>query len=390
MSHLSYILDNNFSKDNFLMLTVPLFLLSFVIAPSYSIVHAIFYCLILPCSLVYYKDFYVKELYQKYKWIFGFLLYFSISSLWSVDFELKQFFREMKGVACVFIGVCYLDLVMRKISTEKLLNILKICSIITSIVISLNLIVFYSYNSINVRMEGYFASGQEIKSGWLLGSVIIFMLSYVVNNKTKYINFYALLALPLVIFMVLTQSRGPILALCVALLVFLYQNKNYKSILAFLSVAIIYSLYLYFVSHGSRGSSYRLDIWTHFMNQILAKPIIGYGILTDTSFETNAIVGQSLFKHTHNVFIACLFHGGIIGGILFFKLIFDAFIVFKNNVNNHLVSTLFIILIFSLACFLTDGTLPIKSPKPEWLNFWTPIILISYLNYYYKSGIKDY
>jgi len=363
-------------RESLLYFSVTLFLLSFILSPSYSIIHGIFYILVIPVTLSHYDDISLKDIFNKYKWILLFLIYYSLSSLWSEDYTNKFFFREIKSALSVGLGCIFLDLIYKNLSKEKLFNILFCCSIFTSIIIVINLSVFYYNHPITIRMAGFFASGQEIKAAWLLGPVVLFLLHCYLQKNFEYNNLSGICALPLIMFIIMTQSRGPILALFVTFLLLLFQNKNYKMLFSFVFALALFLIYFCLIAEEARGSSYRILIWTHFIELIIQKPFIGYGILAETEFTQTAIAGQSLFKHSHNAYLACLFHGGIIGGLLFAKIIYDSVLIFIKNYTDPFIQIIFAILLFALVCFLTDGTLPIKSPRPVWLNFWLPIALM--------------
>ena len=364
-----------------LQCSVVIFLASFVISPTSKIINNIFYFIVIPSVILHYGEISFKDLYSKYKWIFGFLIYFWLSSFWSSDFEISKTFGEFKNVLYLSFFILSIDLCLQKTSNDNLFKFLLYLSVCISIVIIFNLIYFYTHNPISTRMHGLFALGHEIKSVWILGPIAIFMLHYIINNDTdKYSALFSVLVLPILAFIILTQSRGPLIALFVAVGVMLVKKNNYKVYLALGILALIYLAYYYFIGHESRGLSFRNDIWMHFINKSLDNLWLGHGILADKTFSKYG----ELFRHPHNVFLSILFHGGIVGVILFGKIIIDMLFTTSKYTANQVLSCLNIIMIFTLVCFLTDGSLPIDSSKAVWINFWVPVILI----YYFKGNKK--
>lgn len=365
-----------------LKLSIIVFLASFIMSPTSKIINNIFYLFVIPSIFLNYKEINCKSLVVKYKWLLTFLIYFWLSSFWSNDFNIHESLDEFKNVLYICFFILSIDIFLKTTKNEVLWNILVLLACIISVTILFNLVYFYLDNPLSTRVKGYFALGHEIKSVWLLGPMVIFMLNYILfNNKDNYSILFAFLSLPIVVFIILTQSRGPLIALFIAAVIMLIKKNNYKIYLSLGIFLLVYFLYNYFIVEEARGLSFRNDIWSYFLNKSYESWFMGHGILADKTFTKYGI----LFRHPHSVFLSVLYHGGVLGIIIFGKIIVDVFYISFKDSANQVLSCLSIIIIFTLVCFLTDGSLPIDSPKAVWINFWLPVILI----YYYKNQPKN-
>ena len=101
----------------------------------------------------------------------------------------------------------------------------------------------------------------------------------------------------------------------------------------FLSVAIIFfqvqsafEWLIVDVLHKSMTLSNRIYIWASSVNNILKKPILGYGTSSNGRMTINQvnIMGREMTYFSHNIFLEVVIQGGIIALILYFMMHFFA------------------------------------------------------------------
>ena len=102
-------------------------------------------------------------------------------------------------------------------------------------------------------------------------------------------------------------------------------------------------------------------------------PVFGQGILA-TSAST---MGIRSFEHAHNVFLASLFHGGLVGFVLLISL-FGACMLCASRMREHIDSLLCLsLVVYAAVTFLIDGDVPLNSVDHFWVIFWWPVALVA-------------
>lgn len=188
-------------------------------------------------------------------------------------------------------------------------------------------------------------------------------------------------------FVLLTQSRGPLIALFATMLFSSVLVKDYKFLLniAFLvGVLFISKIFNFFdpFSLISRGDSYRFAIWEQAWSFFLEKPVLGYGL---GGGRPDILIKPAIsISHAHNIFLANLLDGGVVAlGLLLAVLLMSAywaFVYFKKSGNVTLVS----LVLFAVFSNMTDGHTLIMSPGYQWIYFWMPVAIISAFEFHLK------
>lgn len=188
-------------------------------------------------------------------------------------------------------------------------------------------------------------------------------------------------------FVLLTQSRGPLIALFATMLFSSFLVKDYKFLLniAFLvGVLFISKIFNFFdpFSLISRGDSYRFAIWEQAWSFFLEKPVLGYGL---GGGRPDILIKPDIsIAHAHNIFLANLLDGGVVAlGLLLAVLLMSAywaFVYFKKSGNVTLVS----LVLFAVFSNMTDGHTLIMSPGYQWIYFWMPVAIISAFEFHLK------
>ena len=184
----------------------------------------------------------------------------------------------------------------------------------------------------------------------------------------------------LILAMVMTQSRGPVLIMAVVIFLYLLATGRWQLALLLPLPAVAYVLLMLTgaVEPGkwiTRGSTYRFDIWLQSWNMIsesLRTLLVGNGILGDYAFQqTNG----RLVKSPHNLFIANQLYGGAVATLLFSCLILAtaraALQGFLRS-GNFVVCALFL---FGLGVGLFDYRTVLINLSQEWMSFWLPFLL---------------
>jgi O-antigen ligase len=305
-----------------------------------------------------------------------FVIYYSLSNLWSdsphLDSSLTHSFyllificlyrqAENAGYKKYVIGAAWLGTI--------LLAILTLIYVDKSHILQTRLNAGFPWAPDNViDLGGYMALG-------ILFSTLLFR---------EFKSFWFLTPIPLLLIcLLLTQSRGPLMALLASgAAVFVIRPQwNLKVLLGFCLLVILVAAVLYFsgfldtfihrIDVSYDQSFIRFGIWEHAFNVAMQKPLFGWGFGKELSFVNS--IGQHVTT-THSLYFAALLKGGIVGFILFVSVIGLALWRCKKHlVHNHKSEVA--IILFSLIFYVTQGMFIISNPREYWVLFWLPLVI---------------
>lgn len=248
------------------------------------------------------------------------------------------------------------------------------------------------------RISGLGAMGHPIQGASIacvLLAIGLFMTFHRFEEATRVDLILALVSLLAVSgFVVLTQSRGPTIALASYLLIFFiviaaqYGKFSRKSVLivtiGFLALILLFfdDLFLLFELMASRGSSHRLDLWSAYLSYPPESMLFGNGAGVDFT-QTQAAqmylkpIGLGFIEHPHNIWIGAFHETGLIGFVMQAGLVLMAAFAaltchWKTIVRVHLLA---ILGLFFLLTFSDEFTLLI-SLHPVWIFAWTPLLFV--------------
>lgn len=184
----------------------------------------------------------------------------------------------------------------------------------------------------------------------------------------------------LAFFILLTQSRGPVLALAISwLLCKGFPRLTRKNISIALIIVIISAVFIETTELGAllrlrvedayTQSFLRFSIWRHTAELISQHWLLGNGFDYELAFINYS--GEHI-STTHSLYFGTLLKGGVIGGILLLILLgYILRTAFKYH--NQRVDCGAVLVVFSIVFYLTEGMFVIGNPAPEWYLFWFPI-----------------
>lgn len=188
---------------------------------------------------------------------------------------------------------------------------------------------------------------------------------------------WLLCGLLLVLLILRTYSRGPLIATVGTLLVGVILSRERK-IAVLLGLVIVAGVALLgYQDPGSmlaRGTGVRPQIWLNVWHAVLRAPLFGHGLLSEESINlTGAGSGPLVIDHPHSIFMATLFYGGLVGMALLLSLLAtglkEGFRTFRGGQNEVLL-----LLLLAVALGVTDNNKLLLSPSPIWLFYWLPFV----------------
>lgn len=212
----------------------------------------------------------------------------------------------------------------------------------------------------------------------------------------------AIASISVFVFVVLSQSRGPVLSLMIfvilvaVLLVFSYKSRI-KSHLIWVMVILGSGLAFYFlfdelvVRMIARGTSYRLEIWSAIIENPPVSVLFGGGSALD--FQSTS-AGLAIFEqigspieHPHNLLLSVYMNAGLVGVAAFIGLM--AFLLIRLLRITGRIERRVLPFALGLYCLIpmlnmTDGHRVIAPPSADWLFFWFPVsflaAVVAYIN----------
>lgn len=188
---------------------------------------------------------------------------------------------------------------------------------------------------------------------------------------------------PLLAFMVLTQSRGPLIALALAVVVAMpYRHRPGRWLWFLLPGALAVVLAVVYSAIGEmlltrfgelyQQSFVRISIWRHSLALIEEAPFFGYGFDKQLNFLN--YTGE-LNHTTHSLYLGALLKGGCVGFLLLLALLgYGARLAIAHwRAGRRWEAGLFL---FMLVFYSSQGMFVIANPAEFWYLFWLPLALL--------------
>ncbi|CAH5482486.1 MULTISPECIES: O-antigen ligase family protein [Serratia] len=304
------------------------------------------------------------------------LCYFAFSNLWSND---------PANIESTLTHSVYLLLYLTMLIS--VLNGAKRDLLFTVITLGLTLLCLYS---LVFDHQEILVSRQVSKSNPGPGNVIdlaglagigIFLSLIVFREKRRLV---ILAVIPILLgTMLLTQSRGPMISLFIALLITQsYRHLKLKHAAYFLIALVAVSTVILSSEIGQllltrfeemyTQSSLRLSIWRHIFELVGQSPYFGYGFNYELSFTNYS--GEYI-RTTHSLYWGALLKGGIVGlALLMAVLSYSALLALRRMRDGmRLEAALFI---FILLFYTSQGMFVVGNPSESWYLFWFPLAVI--------------
>jgi O-antigen ligase len=226
------------------------------------------------------------------------------------------------------------------------------------------------------RLEGYGALYNPLLSAHVFGAFATYwMAKWLQGNRI--INPLPMFCLAVLVVTVLaTGSRTPLVGLAAALLWLLACGDKQRGlgILALIEFGLILVLVIHPESITQRGASYRPEIWMESLRQIGEHPWLGHGL---DSKMTVIIPGlDQILADPHNMELGVLYAGGAVGLLLWIMLYSVAFRYCWVERARPAVSLAGAWLVFGLGSGMTEGMAFLSRPKEHWYLIWIPMALI--------------
>lgn len=119
-----------------------------------------------------------------------------------------------------------------------------------------------------------------------------------------------------------------------------------------------------------RGDSFRLAIWESVAADVVRHGLwFGRGILT----PDDTLLGDLTFRHVHSMYLAVLFHGGIVACVLFAGALGGTAFALVRGLGSPDARLALALLVAGAVFWLTDGRQLVDRVGVHWWFFWLPV-----------------
>lgn len=302
-----------------------------------------------------------------------FLVYFSVSNLWGD----KPSNIESTLTHSVYL-LLFLAMLVNTLDSKNRHTVLISC-IVGLFLLCVYCLVFEYHSIIVFRKVSNHHPGPENVidlAGYAAIGVILCLIVF--REKRKKL---VLFAIPVFLgVMVISQSRGPIIALILSLFITLpFRNINKKNIVYSIVTIVILSAALLYSSMGELiikrfselyvQSFLRLSIWSHTLQMVSEAPFFGHGFNDHLTFVNYS--GEHI-RTTHSVYLGTLLKGGVVGLALLILILQQGLKSLLNSVKEgqHFELSLYL---FMMIFYLSQGIFVISNPTEYWYLFWFPL-----------------
>ncbi|MCY4178301.1 MAG: O-antigen ligase family protein [Endozoicomonadaceae bacterium] len=329
---------------------------------------------------------------------------------------------------CIFISLYIYAIIRLGETPKKLQKCLLFCCFIAACAALLSLIYHYGveghgmlYRQYRIfSFQGRWANLSHPVVAAMYYSLFLILLLHWQQKKFYHQNMHRLLFCSwagitiLILYIVMTWSRGPGVAVLVGIFIsmVIYRNKM-AYVYLFLSLLVIMFIMCVNTEHLSSQHQHadkynftlktiienmfsghtvientfggRTNIWKTAVLQIIQRPWLGHGF--DSAFAAYNNWGE-LVDSPHNYFLHVLYLYGVVGILLFISMLVGmAGLALKSAYRHHLLmKTGVILLIVSLIAMLNDIQKIITRPNESWLYIWLPVGMILSV-YYQQKGL---
>lgn len=299
------------------------------------------------------------------------LLYWSLTALWSP--EPENFVSLLGRTLATFV---FIVAVIHISSTQR-----------SGLLLYLDLALALVAIGALYRLSGLLSS-EPRSAVWRLGDGSIFHRSLHASHYFGFFAVYGLIRvyhnlqsgkkwvylagmLPPLLFVLATESRGPIISFFLVYLgatIFWYKKPAHAA-LAILAALLL--LTFQYDALTGRGTSYRLEIWRGSWELATQNFWFGVGLGEPLSIPYK---DHRLAPHAHNLFLDTLVKTGIVG---LAGLVAPLVMILRRAVNSREDERVFTAtLLFFIACMMTDVYKLLNSPSGTYVVFWLPLIVL--------------
>lgn len=228
------------------------------------------------------------------------------------------------------------------------------------------------------RFNGLPPLYNPLVSAYFVGYFVAFLMSdFVAYRLPRRSLAFALPAVAVfVAFVWCTQARTPLLAWIVTALMLAVARRGNRRWMALIALASAVLMLVFSDALRERGFSWRPTIWQEVLHRVAAHPWIGHGLGNELLI---VLPDTRHYFDTHNMHLATLYYGGLVGAVLWVMLLVLAFRAAWQRRQTPEGLLVLGLLVYGMVSCSFDGGYLIERPRENWFTLWLPLALAARL-----------
>ncbi|MFK0313295.1 O-antigen ligase family protein [Pseudomonas sp. NPDC090233] len=298
----------------------------------------------------------------------------AISLAWS---SVEEPGREAKRLVYIMVFLLAFPL-LAQAGTARMRHLLQLGSGLLAVGALVSIVQFYGLqgHSLIRRLYGIGEISHPILGAYVVGIAALSLLYQVPGRRGAQLGWMLALAC-LAVFMMLSQSRGAVLAMLLTVVIapLWWRNRHSRLVAALALVATALAFYVVYDRISARGSSYRPEIFAAVLQMIGEHPWTGLGL--GASYKVLTVGMQ--FDHSHNMFTHVAVELGWPGMLLWVAVWLFTLAEIVRARHTPLGKLLLGLWIFSTLAMQFDAASLTATPRAEWFISWLVVGLVMLL-----------
>jgi len=308
-----------------------------------------------------------------------FVFWAASSASWAVDQSESDFFLKYAVFITLFALAFSRDIGAVE---ERVLPAFRVSVVLAGVYAVYSVIDWYVLggNDWHQRFNGLPPLYNPLVTGYFMGFFLALMMSeYIACQQRRYaFVLYLPVAAAIIVMVLLTQSRTPLLAWFATAMVLALVRRNQRGwAVAVMTISGLALLLAFNETLWERGLSWRPWIWSHVFERALEKPWLGHGF----GDELLIVIPQNgwLFHDPHNMHLSVFYYAGVVGLALWVLLLVLAFRAAWQARHTALGLVTLGLLVYGMVACSFDGGYLIARPRENWFTLWLPLAMAARL-----------
>jgi O-antigen ligase len=305
------------------------------------------------------------------------LLYMGASILWSAEADSP---RRLKYLVAILTNGAFIAAAVAffRDAEQRLLRLfVPVLLAAAALNVALSLVLHVLEAGVYQRLEGWAETRQSVLGGLVISLVFSLLLAHAARQPAVDWRLVAL-GVALLAFIALTRSRSAMVTAAAAAGIALFHRHRGTAVwivavavLPLLAVAAVQPevTWRIIAELAERADSSRLMIWRITWEQIALRPLLGHGL-------ANVFPIAEPFTHPHNLYLAMLYYGGVVGLLLYMALLGSLAVRAVRSWRTP--ERLLFLMLFAHVVLAGAFTLAqlFRDVSEQWLILWLPIAMI--------------
>jgi O-antigen ligase len=288
-------------------------------------------------------------------------------------------FYWLRDMLCTLSFICAFVMAVEeeKLTRERAILTLVFCGTLNA---AISLFVCLLRGAAIHRLQGWGVTANPVLGAAIIGGCLILAIGQAVEDKSGRAAMLSC-AFVMSVYLLLTFSRTPLLAIAVALGILgvgagLRLWGGGLAVLACLCALVLIfghaELRPMWQNFAARGSDCHLFIWQTAWDEFLRRPLLGFGPAARLPIQPVGFCPA--YPSPHNLYLSLLFYSGIIGFALFFTVVFLLWRRLRQLPAGFGRRRWLALAVIPLIVGASDLSQIIKGPSPMWYIIWLPML----------------